>query len=286
MSLLPKKARLFYYLIPLFLALIFFSLNRNTFRRAPWYEELLWNILSPPEQLISWVGGSVSEAWDHYIALIGVEDENEDLKKRIAELEGDHIRSSEVEKENERLRSLLAWHDSFSQKTIVARVVASDTRAEFKSITINRGSEDGVQPLMPVIGPKGLVGRIGKAAAHSARVLLITDPNSSVDAMVQRSRARGMVIGAAWHTELKAGYYLTRMEYMRSVSDIRDDDVVVTSGLDELFPPGIPIGTVRDLRASRYGVFHEANVVPFENMPELQEVMVLLSRTEISTAGQ
>lgn len=281
MALFGKKFRALHVALPLILTLIFFSLTARTFRRAPWYEEVLWTVLAPPERLLTGIADAAGGAWHRYAALIDVQEANDRLRQEVAGLEATKIRCEEVGEENERLRTLLAYRDSFPQRTIVARVIANDPRAEFKSITVNRGAADGVGPLMPVIGPKGLVGKVGLVTAHDARVILITDPNSAVDVMVQRSRARGMVVGAAWHTELKAGYYLTRLEYLRSVSDIKDGDVIVTSGLDTVFPPGIPVGTVTDLRLSRYGVFREASIVPFEEMAELQEVLVLLSRAEI-----
>lgn len=285
MALFGKKIRILHVVVPLVLALIFFSLTARSFRRAPWYEEVLWTMLSPPERILTGIGDAADGAWHRYLALIGVQEENDRLREVVAELRTERYRCEEVHQENERFRALLAYHDSFPQRTIVARVIANDPRAEFKSVTINRGAADGVGPLMPVVGPRGLVGKVGMVTAHDARVILITDPNSAVDVMVQRSRARGMVVGAAWHTELKAGYYLTRLEYLRSVSDIKDGDVIVTSGLDTVFPPGIPVGTVTDLRLSRYGVFRDASIVPFEEMAELQEVLVLLSRAEISTAA-
>lgn len=283
MAFFAKKFRLLHFILPLILALVFFTFTGSAYRRAPWYEEAFWSLLSPPERLLTGLSSSAGDAWRGYVALIGVQRENEELKKKVAELETSLVASAEVGEENKRLRELLSYSDSFPQRTLAATVIANDPRAEFKSITINRGSSDGVAPLMPVLGPRGLVGKVGKVVSGSARVILITDPNSAVDVTVQRSRARGMVVGGAWHTELKSGYYLTRLEYLRSVSDIRDGDVIVTSGLDAIFPPGIPVGSVTDIRLSRYGVFREASVVPFEDMAELREVLVLLSKTDIST---
>jgi rod shape-determining protein MreC len=186
------------------------------------------------------------------------------------------MRLEEALQENARLAALLDYRKSFERTTVVARVIANDPRAEFKSITIDRGSADGIPLLAPVVGPRGLVGKVGTVGSHEARVLLINDPNSAVDAFVQRSRVRGLIVGSAWRTELKAGYYLTRLEYLKRTSDIQEGDIVVTSGFDRVFPPGIPIGTVHDISASRYGVFSEASVVPFENLAELTEVMVVL----------
>lgn len=272
-----KKFRFLHYLLPCVLVLIFFSLSGRSFRRAPWHEEALWNLLSPPQRVLSLIGSGISGVWRHYFALVGVQGENDLLKAKVSELEAKLIESDEVRKENERLKSLLDWHEAISRKTLVARVVANDPRAEFKNITISRGEKDGVGVLAPVMGPKGLVGKVARTAAHTSRVILITDPNSAVDAIVQRSRTRGMVVGSAWHTELKPGFYLTRLEYLKGTSDIEEGDIVVTSGLDGVFPPGIPIGTAHDIRLSRYGVFREANVIPFENMAEAQEVLVLLA---------
>ena len=277
MSLFQKKTRLIPLLIPLLLIIAFLSLTTGGARRAPWYEEILRNIITPPQRMFSSIGDAVSGVWSSYFALIGAEEENVILREHVAKLQSDLIRTDEVQKENGRLRDLLSYKETFPYQAIVAKVIANDPKAEFKSITINRGVEDGVKPLMPVIGPRGLVGKIGTVDSGSARVLLIIDPNSTTDVLVQRSRARGLVVGTAMRTELRPSYYLTRMEYLRRISDIKDGDVVVTSGFDRIFPAGIPIGTVNDLEKSRYGVFLDANVVPFENMDELQEVMVLLS---------
>jgi rod shape-determining protein MreC len=281
MSFFLKKRRFLPLLIPFILALIFFSMTGQSVRRATWYEELLWNVISPPQKMLSSISDSFSDLWSNYFILVGVKQKNDDLEIKVSTLKNELIAGREVFKENERLRALLSYHDSFPQKTVVARVVANDPRSEFKSVTINRGYSDGIEPLMPVIGPKGLVGKIGEVGANVSKVLLITDPNSAVDAMVQRSRARGLLIGEVSRTVMRPGFYLTRLEYLRRVSDVRDDDVVVTSGLDRIFPPGVPIGTLHDLKNTRYGVFREAVVVPFESMTELQEVLVLLSRADV-----
>jgi len=276
-----KKRRFLPLLVPFILVLIFFSMTGRSVRRAPWYEEAFWNVISPPQRVLSSLSESFSNLWTNYFALVGLKKENESLKIEISSLKNDLIAEKELSKENERLRSLLSYHDSFPQKTLVARVIANDPRSEFKSLTLNRGYSDGVEPLMPVIGPGGLVGKIGEVGSNISKVLLITDPNSAVDAMVQRSRARGLLIGEVTRTVMRPGFYLTRLEYLRRVSDVKNDDVVVTSGLDKIFPPGIPIGTLNDLKNTRYGVFREAVVVPFENMAELQEVLIILSRAEV-----
>ena len=280
MALIKKKTKFLTFIIPVVLALIFFSLSSMKMRRAPWYEEAFWNVVSPLQSLVSGTINGITGAWHRYVWLIDVGEERDALGKKAAQLEGQVMAGQE----NKRLRALLDYKQSLPQKTIAARVISNDPRAEFKSITIDKGSSDGVRPLMAVVGPRGLVGKVGTVGINYSRVLLIIDPNSSVDAVIQRSRARGIVVGAAWHTELKPGYYTSRLEYLRRVSDVHDGDLAVTSGLDGVFPAGIPIGTVSDISASRYGVFTEATVVPFENMAELQEVLVVESGSDQGTA--
>lgn len=273
-----RKAGFLQVSIILVLILVFFSLTGRSFRRASWHEELLWEVLSPPQKLLTWTSSGLQNIWKHYFALVDISKENAILKTKISSLEGDLIRMEELAEENKRLKSLLAYKENVPGKLIVADVIANDPRAEFKSITIDKGSKDGMEALLPVVGPKGLVGKIGKVGLHTSQVILMTDPNSAVDAVIQRSRARGMIVGASWHTELKAGYYLTRLEYLRSTSDILDGDVVVSSGQDGVFPHGIPIGTVQGVKLSKYGIFKESSVIPFENMAELQEVGILLQK--------
>ncbi len=281
MSWFAGKKKLLNFLIPLIVALVFFSLASQKASRARWYESALLNLLTPFEVVvtnISELGGSV---WNGYISLVGVEKENQQLKQVNARLEGLLTNAQETRQENERLRELLSYKETLPYETVVARVIANDPRSEFKSFTINKGLKDGVDVLMPVIGPRGLVGRVGLASSHIAQVLLITDPNSSVDVIIQRSRARGLLVGTARRTELRGGSaFISRLEYLRRVSDVQEGDVVVTSGFDQIYPPGIAIGTLHDVVSSRYGVFQEADVVPFEDFQSTQEVLVLLKQAD------
>lgn len=277
MDLSPKKKGKFRLLIPIVLALLFLALIPQTQRRAPWYEQMFANLIAPVQWMFTSIGSGVGSVWSGYINLVGTKRENKLLQEKNSEMKGQLVELDEVRSENERLRSLLGYSEAFSFSSVVARVIANDPRAEFKSLTIDRGKKDGIGLFMPVVGPKGLVGRIGRVSNDSALVLLLNDPNCAVDVMVQRSRARGLLMGSVTHADLKRGFYLTRLEYLRRVSDIRDNDVVVTSGLDQVFPPGLPIGTIHNIQNSRYGIFKQAEVVPFENFQELQEVLVLIT---------
>jgi len=276
MSWFSGKKKFLNFFLPLLLALIFFSLSSQTARRARWYESALLNLLKPFQWTVTSVTDTAVSIWNDYIALVGTAEENKSLKEINARLEGRIVQTEEVRQENERLRSLLEYKKSVPYPTMVAQVIANDPRSEFKSITIDKGYKDGIDILMPVIGPKGLVGRISRVFAHATQVLLITDPNSAVDVFVQRSRARALLVGTLRRAELRAGTYLSRLEYLRRVSDVEEGDVIVTSGFDQVYPPGIPVGTLHNVISSRYGVFQEADVVPFEDYPEVKEVLVLM----------
>lgn len=286
MSWFAGKKKILNFVLPLLLALIFFSLSTQTARRATWYESALLNILAPFETVVTSVSHFMGSIWSGYIGLVGAQKENRALKDDNARLQGTVLSTEEIKQENERLRELLNYKGSVPYQSVVARVIANDPRSEFKSITIDKGYKDGIDVFMPVIGPKGLVGRIGLVSAGHAQVLLISDPNSSVDVLIQRSRARGLLVGTSRRTELRAGStFLSRIEYLRRVSDVVEGDVVVTSGFDQVYPPGIPVGTLNNVISSRYGVFQEADVVPFEEFPSIQEVLVLLKQVDRS-AGE
>lgn len=262
-------------IIPIILVLVFFSLTEREFKRAPWYEEVFSNLVTPPQRAFSAAVSGVKNVWRHYFSLVGIRKEYDELILRLAELESMRVEMEEVKKENERLRALVSLGEDIKKDIVAARVIANEPRAEFKSITINRGSSDGVVSLSPVVGPKGLVGKVGKVNQNTSLVILITDPNSAVDAVVQRTRARGTVVGTVGATELRAGHYLSRLEYLDRTSGIAEGDIVVTSGLDGVFPAGLAIGTVHDVKLSRWGIFSESLVVPFEDMAELQDVAVI-----------
>lgn len=241
--------------------------------------------MTPVQYIFTGVDRMIDRIWHRYILLVRTERENERLRRKNSELEGSLVQCEEVRQENGRLHELLSYREGVPQATIMARVIANDPRAEFKSLVLDRGRADGVDIHMPVMGNKGIIGRVGKVSSHEALVLLITDPNSAVDVFVQRSRARGLLVGTQRGTELRPGYYLARLEYLRRVSDIQNDDIVVTSGFDRVFPAGLPVGSITNVSSSKYGVFQDADVVPFENFAEVQEVMVILAKPDLFNAS-
>jgi rod shape-determining protein MreC len=263
------------FFVPLFLALFFISLLSSKTRRAPWYEQWAWNVVSPVTSILSWSTKGTKKFLNHYLYLIGVEKENERLLKEVGLLRQKTLTLDERASENERFRELLELKRTHWPDSIAAQVIAFDPLSEFKSLRINKGFKDGVETDMPVVALEGLVGKVGPVFANDALILLIVDPSSSVDVLIERSRVRGLLAGHAKKTHLRPGYFLSRLEYLKQTSDIQAGDWVMTSGLDRLFPKGILVGTVESLVNNRFGIFIEAEVVPTVDFTQLEEVFVL-----------
>ncbi|MGH2670813.1 MAG: rod shape-determining protein MreC, partial [bacterium] len=168
-----------------------------------------------------------------------------------------------------RLQRLLDFRNEVPSQGVTARVTGKDASGLFQTFTLDRGESDGVKPGMAVVAPDGAVGRIAQASPHAARVLLVSDHNSGIDALVQRSRARGIVEGA-----LNGA---CSMKYIKRGDEIDVGDIVVTSGLDGIFPKGIPIGKVTQVTRKDVGLFQIAEVRPAVEFAKLEEVWVISS---------
>jgi len=165
--------------------------------------------------------------------------------------------------------------DRYHLDAVGAKVIGNDPRGNFRVLTVDKGERDGIKANMAVMSSDGLVGRVVETAGGFSRVLLITDPNNMVDVIDQRSRARALLSGTLTGTALARDFYLSRLEYLERKSDVVKGDVVVTSGLDGMYPPGIPVGTISDVAESPQGVFREAKVVPFTDFTRLEEVIIV-----------
>jgi rod shape-determining protein MreC len=157
---------------------------------------------------------------------------------------------------------------------LAAEVVASDPSDHFRTVIINKGTKDGVTTNKPVVHPQGVVGRIIWASPHYAKVLLLTDPNSGADVIVQRSRARGVVQGMDKDR--------LRLKYVQRAQDVAVGDRIITSGVAGVFPPGILIGEVRKVDEEGRGIFQRVEVAPAVDFERLEEVVVLLYQRDFN----
>ena len=190
------------------------------------------------------------------------------LNKKINLLEIENSRYQELLLTNQRLQQLLKFQENTEETFLPARVIGWNSSVLFKSIIIGRGENDGLKINMPVVNSKGVVGRTVSVSPNYAQVLLVTDQNSAVDGLVQRSRCRGMLKGR--------GLSECSFDYVIQACDIKTGDAIVTSGLGRAFPKGLYLGTVKQIDDSPDKLFKDVMVVSAVDFSKLEEVLVIL----------
>ncbi len=258
--------------VALFAALIFYSLNLRHKEKANIFEKAVISVSSPIVWTVSRTDNFFSSIWDNYLYLVDVEKDNRKLRETTKILNRRLVESREAALENERLKKLIGLREKLAAPSIAATVISEDDSPWFKTITIDRGVRDGVREDQPVVVPAGVVGRVVKAAGNSSRVLLLTDHASSISAVVQRSRARGIVKGK--------GGNMCSLEFSERGEDVRIGDLVLSSGIGGVFPKGLPIGEVTMVKKGSYGIFQIVDIRPFAYIPRLEEVLVVLQKSE------
>jgi rod shape-determining protein MreC len=233
---------------------------------------LLLDVMAPLQRGGSYVARAVEGVWRDASALFRRRAELDWMQDRITTLEEQTVRLEELESENARLRDLLAFRERLAGEVLAAAVVGRDATGLARTLTIDRGERDGVVKGAAVLAPAGVVGQVFLASAHAARVLLITDHNSGVDAVVQRTRARGIVEGT-----VSEGCGL---KFVKRTEDLQKGDVVVTSGVDGIFPRGLPIGELTGVDKRGQGLFQYATVRPFVDFDRLEDVLVTRGTVE------
>lgn len=228
----------------------------------------LYSVLRPLEQGVFGLHKGISDTWSTYISLIDVKKENQELKEENRKLRRDKATLSAKESENIRLKRLLNIKTIHEFPSLVAQVIGEDASGWYRTFFINRGWEDGVLSGMPITAPEGVVGRVVRTSANMSQVLLVIDPNLSLDCRVARTRDRGILKGS-----LDGGSILRHISLK---SQVEPGDEVVTSGLDGVFPAGLPVGKIKSVRTGEQGLFLEANVTPSADLSAVEEVLVIL----------
>lgn len=230
-------------------------------------ESVLLEVLRPFQVSISRLSQGASAIVQNYLDLIHAREENVHLRAELAKVKGDEARLAELEIENRHLGELLELRDALGVDSIAANVIGSDANGLARTVVLGQGSTDGLRPGMPVLSIQGVVGKIIATSEHASRVLLIDDHNSALDAFDQRSRARGIIAGMVDDGII--------MKYVDRSQDIRIGDVVVTSGLDGIFPRGLLVGTVKGVSRGGPGLFLSVTVAAAVDFRSLEQVMVV-----------
>jgi rod shape-determining protein MreC len=259
----------FYLFLLLFLLIPLLSIDST--HRSPrdyrFYDKIALAVTTPFQVAIHWTLDNAVHFYENYIALWKTRVENQNLLDENRKLVNTIINLRELEQENLRLRDLLQFKENFKLETVVARMIAKDVSSEFRSIRINRGKADGLEPNMAVINAEGVIGRVLRVAENTADVVTLLDPLSAVDSYIMRSRARGIVEGLTDS--------LCQLKFALRVDDIQPGDILLSSGLGGNFPKGVPVGTVIKVTRKSYGITQKVEVKPSVDFSKIEEVLIV-----------
>jgi rod shape-determining protein MreC len=231
------------------------------------FENAVLSITRPFQQAATWTTGSLREVWTNYVYLIGVQADNQRLREEVKWLRQENHRYLEAYLQHQRLQRLLNFREQTPFDVVAADVVGRDSNSWTEIIFINRGTRDKVAKGYPVVTHDGLVGQVIQAAPGLSQVMLLTDFRSGVDALVQRTRASGVVTGR--------GRDLAALKFLPMGADIQPGDRLISSGMGGVFPKGLIIGAVKDItRNGRQG--QQVQIQPNVDFSHLEEVLVLL----------
>jgi len=233
----------------------------------------VFSLLSPPQRLVGGTLRGVAGVWDRYVDLRGVREENERLRQRVSELDQALREKRSLARETERLREVLGLQRILPHESIAAEVIAREGLPWFRTITVDRGSDAGVELNAPAISPSGVVGRVVAVGLWTARIQLLLDRDCGVGVMIESSGVTGVVSGQVGLAD--SGTSDLVMNYVPAHAEIEAGDVVVTSGLDRIFPKGLMVGRVRSVGADASGLFRDVRVTPSARFDRLEQVLLL-----------
>ena len=210
----------------------------------------------------------ITDTLSLYLNLIDVSKQNRALLETNRALKNQLQLLEELRKENKRFSQLLGFHQAQPMKLRAAKVIGTELISNREALILNKGSQHGLKVTMPVIVPEGVVGYLSRVRSHSSQVLLITDPYVAVDGLVQRSRVRLLVEG-------NNSSYL-RSTYFKNPANIKVHDLIVTSGLDNVFPKGFPLGQVVSVTSDKYSTNPLVKIQPRASLNQLEEVFVII----------
>lgn len=226
------------------------------------------SFVAPFQELVTRTVRFARDIWEHYFFLVSVSQENLQLKRSLDKAIEKSNQWNEAELANDRLRSLLNFHTTTANRVVAAEVIGKDPSAWFKTIIIDKGTSDGLKKGLPVVISQGIIGQIVDTADHYSKVMLIIDRNSAVDALVQRSRARGIIKGISADQ--------CRFDYVLQKHDVQVGDTVVSSGFDGVYPKGLRLGRVSEVVKPEAEIFQKITVTPYVDFEKLEEVLVVL----------
>jgi rod shape-determining protein MreC len=248
------------------LHVVLISAQVNTATVLPLLEVVTFGSFSEVNRGAMAMIDGVRGMWSGYVNLRQVEQENNALRQELQTLQ---VRLQQERAEAQRtdnLRQLLELRDRANLDTVAAEVIAGAASPDFRTVTIDKGSSDQLATDMAVISPAGVVGRLILPSRRASKVQLLIDRNAAAGALIERTRVQGVVVGV--------GDGLLRMQYVPGTADVKTGDLVVTSGIDGIYPKGFVIGTIEHTDRG-VGAYHEIAVRPAVEFARLEEVLIV-----------
>ncbi len=259
-------------LVSLALALLSLHLaltDKRTSARGSLANEILSVAFSPFQRLMLGTHDAVTGVWSDYIYLVQAHEENTALKRALAAMNDENNRLREEVNLNSRLRKVLEYKDGAGFKTIAASVTGYHTDRWTRTINIDKGAKDGISKDLAVITPLGVLGMVIEVNGHTSKVLLDTDTRSNIDAIIQRTRVRGVAEGSGGDT------LVLKYIQQEQTDDVRIGDALLTSGLTGIFPKGLVVGEVSRIEQSPDSFFKYIEVRPATDINDVEEVLVV-----------
>ena len=275
-----RRQRIGYLVLAVVLGhVILISAQVNVRQEGNFLQVVSFSALAGIEEIISFGTNAVGTAWSRYVSLRDAEEENAVLRESIGQLELQLQQQNALARRARSLQRLLELRNSVELLTLSAQVIAVDATPWFRTFTVDRGTGDGVRQDLAVIAPSGVVGRVvGTPGPRAAKVQLLIDRNAAAGALIERTRAAGVVTGVD-------GQSLLRMDYVSNLEDVQIGDAVVTSGTDGIYPKGFIIGTVADVRRGD-DLYKSILVAPVVEFAKLEDVLIVLNDDRFTQAEE
>lgn len=264
LELLRKHRILISLALLLLVALFLYSAHLRRRDTTSALEQKILTVLYPLQRGTDLFAGGVASVWARLFGASAGESAR--LQGENLQLKSQLVRMEEYRLENLRLQQLLDFGNELELRSEGARVIGEDATSWFRTVTIDKGTAHGLREGLAVVNNQGVVGRIIRCTARTSRVLLVTDASSAVASMVERTRTRGVSRGT--------GDGIT-LDYVALPEDVKEGDIIISSGLGGVFPKGLMIGTVAQVVKGGYGMFQTIEIVPAVDMGHLEEVLVL-----------
>jgi rod shape-determining protein MreC len=256
--------------------ILLISAQVTTKSGVPIIERVTFGIFSEVQRGLSGGFSGIGSIWTGYIGLRHLKVENEALKRDLAIAQIAVQEQRALADRTRGLERLLDLREQLPLKTVAAEIIGTAATPDFRTITIDRGTRDGLRGDMAVIAPAGVVGRLVVPSVRSGKVQLLIDRNAAAGAIIERTRAQGVVVGS--------GDNRLRLEYVSEVFDIVMGDLVVTSGIDGIYPKGFIIGTIEAVERVG-GSYKRITIKPAVDFTSLEEVLVVLTPTPARDAA-